>query len=1082
MRLAASNLSIFVLLVLLAAALATASRPLASADTGTISGQARVLDADLLNDVVETDYGQVALPPGGGSAGGPLAPVDLEANDVGLDGLLTLDAPLGASTVFSECDGDPDGDSVVAHCISGVEDLDLGIGINLLDLPLLNHTIITADTIRADAASVGTGANLSSTASGFDGSPGSQVVGLVIDGEAIDDFEPGDVIPVNITINTDDTIEVNSEQALDELGLGALGASVDDLVGLLDELLLAEGDGLLASLTNTLTVDAEIGITGDVTVLDIDQSGNGTASTGVAIVALLVELEVTADLELSLLSELEVEECGEVLNLVTCALGGLVGLLGDTLDALLGDDSLLGGLLSDLGIGFGESTDLTEDATVANVQLGVIELELVSAASAIAGYQTDLTPSIDDIDPDQGPTAGGTEVTITGENFTGATSVTFGDEEADFDVDNDGQITATTPANDAGNVTVTVTTPDGSDTTTFTYVAPPAPSISSMNPDEGPTSGGTEVSIVGSNFVDVESVTFGGTPASDFTVESSSQISATSPPHAAGTVDVEVTTAGGSDTHDFTYYDAPSISSIDPDEGPASGGTFVAITGTGFTPESTVTFDGTPATGVSVVNSGEITAVSPAGSPGTVDVEVTTQGGSDTHDFTYFAAPNASNIDPDEGPTSGGTEVTITGSGLTGTTSVTFGGEDATGFTVDNDGQITATTPPHAPGTVDVVVTNPGGSDTLDFTYIPDAPSLSSIDPDEGPETGGTVVTISGQNFVGTTDVTFGGTPAQSFEVISDTEIEAITPAHAPGTVDVEVTNPGGSDTLDFTYTPGDGTPPSISGIDPDEGPESGGTTVTITGQNFTGTTGVRFGATPATSFEVDNDGQITAVSPAHAPGSVNVVVTTADGSASRSFTYLPDAGDPPSITSINPDEGPETGGTIVTISGNNFTGVTSVTFGGEPALAYNIVNDGQINAVTPPNAPGTVDVEITSPAGTGTVDFTYIEAEGDLPIVEDVLPDEGTADGGTIVIIIGDNFNDECTVTFGGIPAIDVTVLNDGQIRATTPSHDPGTVDVIVSCPAGPASPVQFTYTDDDGDGLHGGVIPALSRDGQAQ
>jgi hypothetical protein len=58
---------------------------------------------------------------------------------------------------------------------------------------------------------------------------------------------------------------------------------------------------------------------------------------------------------------------------------------------------------------------------------------------------------------------------------------------------------------------------------------------------------------------------------------------------------------------------------------------------------------------------------------------------------------------------------------------------------------------------------------------------------------------------------------------------------------------------------------PFISNIQPDSGPPSGGTTVVITGRNFTGASAVRFGATNAASFVVDSDTQITAVSPPQA-------------------------------------------------------------------------------------------------------------------------------------------------------------------------------------------------------------------------
>ncbi len=72
---------------------------------------------------------------------------------------------------------------------------------------------------------------------------------------------------------------------------------------------------------------------------------------------------------------------------------------------------------------------------------------------------------------------------------------------------------------------------------------------------------------------------------------------------------------------------------------------------------------------------------------------------------------------------------------------------------------------------------------------------------------------------------------------------------------------------------------PNITSISPANGPIAGGTSVVITGINFTGTTAVKFGTTAATSFTVNSDTQITAVSPSRAAGTVDITVTTAGGS-----------------------------------------------------------------------------------------------------------------------------------------------------------------------------------------------------------
>ncbi len=83
---------------------------------------------------------------------------------------------------------------------------------------------------------------------------------------------------------------------------------------------------------------------------------------------------------------------------------------------------------------------------------------------------------------------------------------------------------------------------------------------------------------------------------------------------------------------------------------------------------------------------------------------------------------------------------------------------------------------------------------------------------------------------------------------------------------------------------------PVVTAITPASGPTSGATTVTLTGTSFTGAAAVSFGVEPATSFTVDSDTQITAVSPAHAPGVVDITVTSLAGtsatSAADQFTY----------------------------------------------------------------------------------------------------------------------------------------------------------------------------------------------------
>jgi len=251
-----------------------------------------------------------------------------------------------------------------------------------------------------------------------------------------------------------------------------------------------------------------------------------------------------------------------------------------------------------------------------------------------------------------------------------------------------------------------------------------------------------------------------------------------------------------------------------------------------------------------------------------------------------------SGLTPTSGPESGGTSVVITGTNFTGATSVLFGATAASSFTIDSDTQITAVSPPHSPATVDVTVSNPAGpSNPGSFTFTP-LISVTTIDPNFGPEAGGTDVTITGTCFTGATGVDFGGVAGTNFTVVDDSTITVTTP---PGTGLVDVTVHGsvacgGDATLAdaFQYIQPDA--PIITGITPDSGPTTGGTSVTITGSAFTGATSATFDGVAGSSFVVVDDTTITVVTPPHAVGAVDVVVVhPVNGpSAPLGFTYLP--------------------------------------------------------------------------------------------------------------------------------------------------------------------------------------------------
>lgn len=160
-------------------------------------------------------------------------------------------------------------------------------------------------------------------------------------------------------------------------------------------------------------------------------------------------------------------------------------------------------------------------------------------------------------------------------------------------------------------------------------------------------------------------------------------------------------------------------------------------------------------------------------------------------------------ISPATGTAAGGTSVTLTGTNLSGATAVTFDGIAATSVAVVDGTTVTATTPAHAAGGVDVVISTPAGSATLDdgFTYAATV-TLTAVTAASGSASGGLGVTLTGTGLTGTTSVTFDGMPATSVNVVNSTTVTAVTPAHAAGVVDVVLSAGTDTGTLPngFTY------------------------------------------------------------------------------------------------------------------------------------------------------------------------------------------------------------------------------------------------------------------------------------------
>lgn len=258
-------------------------------------------------------------------------------------------------------------------------------------------------------------------------------------------------------------------------------------------------------------------------------------------------------------------------------------------------------------------------------------------------------------------------------------------------------------------------------------------------------------------------------------------------------------------------------------------------------------------------------------------------------------------------------------------------------------------------------------------------------------------------------------------------------------------------------------TSPYIADIFPATGVTTGGDSVTITGEHLAGTTAVSFGGVLATGISAEED-SVTVVSPEHAPGTVDVVLTCGSKTVThpRAFTYVTPP-PPPVFGELSPQRGTMSGGDVITIRGYNLALVTSVEFGGVPGSILS-TQATRVVVLAPSVAnSGPVDVKITSSVGFTTKPnaFSYYP----VPTIDSISPAFGYAAGGDMIVISGTGFDEMDAPRFGNAEAAAFTMISDGQVEVLTPPHDAGLVAVTVTTPGGMAVfPGGFRFYEGDG------------------
>lgn len=788
------------------------------------------------------------------------------------------------------------------------------------------------------------------------------------------------------------------------------------------------------------------------------------------------------------------------------------------------------------------------------------------------GVTFDYVPPFDVsyIKPKVGPTTGGTVINVHGVGFSTARNIqcVIDSVAVESIVKSPQLLTCTAPGKTTAGMVNVELTGNGIDTSStavmFLYHTPVE--VASIYPSSASETGGSTLLVSGSGFVETAELacvfTFStgrGTSLikREATFSSGSLISCESPGGSVGTAYVQVTNNGADLSHSsvsFTVTSASTVTSLWPPSGSTNGGTRVRVQGTGFLDSSTVfcRFGNDVVSSDAVLDyTSVICTTPPSENEGSVSVQVTNNNmdwTSSSVEFTYRPPIWISSVSPKIGPASGGTVIRVAGSGIDaavdgGTISCRFGHSWVSAAVRDTDGTVVCVSPPSLSlGSLSLELSRHGVEFTSDgwmFYYVPDI-TVASARPLSGPESGGTVVTLTGTGFsdIGWLVCEFGSPGTQVAATgISATTIYCTSPPHMPGVTSLRLSVNGqqfvetgvafeylvesavryvqpslgstrGGTMVDVVGTAFVNstalscrladrsvratfvnkerlrcvTPPTASpsllpleisnnGVDftnsgalfsfvstleirvfwPTSGPTTGGTSITVQGSGFLG------GGTVVCIFDstqvpviVHSDSEISCLSPltmVEGPSRLGVTNNGVDQvSSSTNFTYVA----PIRLTNVTPPNSGEEGGVTVLIEGENFIASPSLIcrFGSQDAVPALWLSSTRVSCLVPPSRSGPREVTLT--VTNNGQDFaaealTYIYLPAFTLLNLD--PVEGPVDGGTEVKLMGTGLGQAgpWACIFGQRFAVPAAQLPNGTLRCRSPAMEPGLVSVRV-------------------------------------
>ena len=696
--------------------------------------------------------------------------------------------------------------------------------------------------------------------------------------------------------------------------------------------------------------------------------------------------------------------------------------------------------------------------------------------------------------PANGPELGDTIVTISGSNFVNSTDLVcyFSDSKLSTGrfVSNE-EVECITPAMRPGSYGIRLSF-NGIDTlrTPMKFLSNYEIDILSATPSMGSVLGGTDMSIIGKSFVPMEflSCRFGDIGIVPAIFISSSEISCVSPDASkhiknATVVDVQVSLNGvdfSPATVPFQYSPSAFVHSIYPVQGSVNGGTDVTIDGENFIPSTLpLCVFGNSSVPATVHSGSQMSCISPMHmSNEDVPFSITLNGvdqvvGTDgAMHFTFLPAIRAISVEPNSGPSVGGTIVTVEGFDFDESFNIRckFGMSHPVNATVVSDNKIQCKSPFHPFGVVPFVLsseeTDVISNDAVFEFYKP--PRIISAYPNSGPHHGNTQVKIHGKFFRENTKYLchFGDISAPGEFLTADSivcpspEMKNLGGNH----VDLTITDRGANftqESLPFSYVQ----PPILKSLSPIHVFFEGGDSIAIMGHGFNSTEEVwcRFSTLLASASgfanvirasSVVDDEQVVCRTPSYPPIDEQIEVLVAlstnghDWSANNlSIYYVPNL----SITEVYPSFGTVDGGTIVSVYGTGFFEGDDLwcDFGAAGSMTAKLISYNEVSCITPSTSvPRNVTVSLNFKGSGDYVSsgqsFTY---HRQLSLVE-AKPLRGFVGGGTAVTITGTGFVDAPSLScrFGSV-VVEARFISSNIIEcSSSPASEVDKVDLGVS------------------------------------